>query len=568
MTNYYKSPLSFNSSDRGALCTKTVGSVMSLTGSNGVINVSGDIGYATNTQTPPTTWYGQTLCGFEFGSNNVFVPKDWNINHWKHNGANIVRLPIKWEYLQPALLGPLDATYVSEVKSVITKCNSLGLTVILDLHNFGKYNNLSSNFMQENMVDVWTKLVAEFNSFSAIQYDLMNEPGTTVSAATQASIYNACIAVIRAVAPTKIIHIPIRGSSGINTLFEEYTSFISLLTLDANCLIQMHLYPDSDGSGTHSAVISTARQIYNLSAAFKLARLKGFKLFIGEVGTGYSADSLTWIDNFFDLCAKHNDVCAGWCWWADGGTWGDTYVNACTQGTTGWDYASATAIRKFMETGVWTKLSPRTGPGYPVAVHSGSPVYSSAGLTGGCVIVGPSTANYDQAGIAGKLLSYTYDFYFSVPVTATFSGNKMIAEHPDQNIWLNSNYTSMNILGSSVNVTNFRDGNLHHLRTRCVADGVGSATYYTYLDGVLIQTKSATKTFDIAAWPMKFGGDASGANSACAAGAFFLGAASFIGDKGAPTGVTLTEPTIPDGTDLDHVYTLKCDASGAKIYVI
>lgn len=567
MANYYKSTIKFNSPN-GALCTRESGSTLLLNGANGIINVSGDIGYASELQTPPTTWYGQTLSGFEFGSNNIFVPKDWNINHWKHNGANIVRLPIKWEYIQPTLLGPLDPIYVSEVKSVITKCNSLGLTVILDLHNFGKYNNLSSNFTQENMVDVWTKIVAEFDSFQAIQYDLMNEPGTTVSGATQAAIYNACIAAIRAVAPTKIIHIPIRGSSGINSLFPEYTSYISLLALDANCLVQMHLYPDVDGSGTHSDVRSTAAQIYNLSAAFKLARLKGFKLFFGEVGTGYSANSLTWIDNFFDLCAKHKDVCAGWCWWADGGVWGDTYVNACTKGTTGWDYANGTAIRKFMKTGVWTKLSPRTGSGYPVAIRSGTPVYSALGMTGGCIIPGPTAAGYDQAAIVGKLLSYTYDFYFSVPVETTLTSDKVLAEHPNLSIWLNSNYTSVNIFYSNVTTPNFHDGNTHLIRVRYVADGSGSATAYTYFDGSLIHTKADTRTDDIGAWPITFGGGSDAANSACVAGAFFLGAAYFIGDKGAPTGVTLTEPAIPDGTDLDHVYTIKCDASGAKIYVI
>lgn len=565
MANYYKSTIKFNSPN-GALCTRESGSTLLLNGANGIINVSGDIGYASELQTPPTTWYGQTLSGFEFGSNNIFVPKDWNINHWKHNGANIVRLPIKWEYLQPTLLGPLDATYVYEVKSVITKCNSLGLTVILDLHNFGKYNDLSSNFTQENMVDVWTKLVAEFDSFQDIQYDLMNEPGTTVSGATQAAIYNACISAIRA-SSTKIIHIPIRGSSGINTLANDYTSYISLLTLDANCLIQMHLYPDSDGSGTHSDVRSTAAQIYNLSAAFKLARLKGFKLFFGEVGTGYGQNSIAWIDNFFDLCAKHKDVCAGWCWWADGGTWGDTYVNACTQGTTGWDYANATAIRKFMKTGVWTKLSPRTGSSYPIAVKSGTPTYSDLGMTGGCIIPGPTASGYDQSAMIGKQLSYTYDFYFSVPVNVALTSNKIIVEHPDQTIWLNSNYTSVTVVGTTVTTANFHDGNTHMIRTRCVANGSGTNTYYTYLDGVLIQTKTSSKTPDLAFWPTYFGG-VEPANSACVAGAFFKGAAFFVGDKGVPSGDALTSPVIPDGTDLDHVYTIKCDVSGANIYVI
>ena len=144
MVDYIKSKFTFNCSNRGAHQITKPG-LMSVTSTgNGILNISGDIGYKTLTTTPSNDWFGVNISGFEF-SNYAFVPKDWNLNHWLHLGVNIVRIPIRWERVRPVLLGALDVTAVSELRAFIKRANVLGITAIIDVHNYGKSGATTSS---------------------------------------------------------------------------------------------------------------------------------------------------------------------------------------------------------------------------------------------------------------------------------------------------------------------------------------------------------------------------------------------------------------------------------------
>jgi aryl-phospho-beta-D-glucosidase BglC (GH1 family) len=67
-------------------------------------------------------------------------PTTPDLNFIDSSKITLIRLPIAWERVQPTLNGPLDATYVAAMKAFITLAGSRGKKVIVDVHNYGRYN--------------------------------------------------------------------------------------------------------------------------------------------------------------------------------------------------------------------------------------------------------------------------------------------------------------------------------------------------------------------------------------------------------------------------------------------
>ncbi|GAC1412750.1 MAG: hypothetical protein NVSMB66_2650 [Candidatus Doudnabacteria bacterium] len=131
--------------------------------------------------------FGLNVSGAEFGGPNLpgILNKDYvyagdasEYHYYSGKGLKLVRVPIKWERLQPNPLGTLSATDVAGVHAMLAAANASNLKVILDLHNYGKYyetamvTNDSAKF-----ADLWQKLAGEFKNDPGLYgYELMNEP--------------------------------------------------------------------------------------------------------------------------------------------------------------------------------------------------------------------------------------------------------------------------------------------------------------------------------------------------------------------------------------------------------
>src|SRR3954451_25449965 len=99
-----------------------------------------------------------------------------------------IRLPFRWERIQPDPGGPLDAAELGRLQAVVQRADSAGLKVILDVHNFGAYMLSdgdqgvrraigSAELPSAQFADLWRRLSEAFDGVPGVLgYDLMTEP--------------------------------------------------------------------------------------------------------------------------------------------------------------------------------------------------------------------------------------------------------------------------------------------------------------------------------------------------------------------------------------------------------
>lgn len=103
-------------------------------------------------------------------------------------GVRLARIDFRWERLQPTLNGPLDPDELARLDTVVEEARQAGLSVVLDLHNYGAYYLSdgtqgvrraigSDQVSNAQLADVWRRLSAHFQGNpTVVAYGLMNEP--------------------------------------------------------------------------------------------------------------------------------------------------------------------------------------------------------------------------------------------------------------------------------------------------------------------------------------------------------------------------------------------------------
>jgi aryl-phospho-beta-D-glucosidase BglC (GH1 family) len=250
-------------------------------------------------------------------------PEKSDLAYIKKNRIGLIRVPIAWERAQAKLCGSLDSTYLSRLKAFIRAANTQGMQVIVDLHNYGRYNSrwsqqVALGYVAPNsgdvigsgtvpisaFVDLWTRLAAALKGTPGLDYyDIMNEPYSMGGTNVWPSAAQAAVNAIRTVDmdPTILVE----GTQWASARWWLRDNGTLHVTDPANKLLyEAHLYFDSDGSGTYS-------QTYAQSGAYPnvgIDRLQPFltwlkqnnaKGFLGEFGIPNSDPQwLPVLDNF------------------------------------------------------------------------------------------------------------------------------------------------------------------------------------------------------------------------------------------------------------------------------
>ena len=183
-------------------------------------------------------------------------------------GIKLIRLPFRWERLQPDLGGELDAGELGRLQAAVARARKAGLQVILDLHNYGTYS-LSQNGAVvsrgigslevpiAHFADVWRRLSSTFKNDAGVFYGLMNEPkglndpsdGLT-GARLWERISQAGLEAIRKNGDTKLVLVPGYNWSGAQVWQKTHPKGW-IVDPAGNFRYEAHHYWDADNSGTY-----------------------------------------------------------------------------------------------------------------------------------------------------------------------------------------------------------------------------------------------------------------------------------------------------------------------------
>ncbi|MBN8959443.1 MAG: cellulase family glycosylhydrolase [Rhizobiales bacterium] len=127
---------------------------------------------------------GMNLAGAEFGNGSRYgydyiYPTAEELDYFKAEGMDLIRLPFRWERVQPALGGELNPEEVGRIVTFLNEAQARGIHVVLDVHNYGRYNGqvIGSDIVPVSAFgDFWSKLSSALKDHPAIYgFGLMNE---------------------------------------------------------------------------------------------------------------------------------------------------------------------------------------------------------------------------------------------------------------------------------------------------------------------------------------------------------------------------------------------------------
>lgn len=302
---------------------------------------------------------GVSLAGAEFGSSRADFsnanpgvhgkdyqyPQRRTINYFAALGLGLLRLPVRWERLQPKLNKPLDAAELARLRQVVEWAGDCGAVVVLDLHNYGRYQLLIGGRPKAVIVDekvggvlalprasfsdFWRRVAQELvGNDTVVGLGLMNEPHDMGQSDWKA-ISQAAVDAIRQV--NQEVYVVVAGDGWSNAhRFEQLNGARAWIRDPANRVVyEAHCYFDSDASGkyhrSYASELQDDPQLPNRGAV----RLKGFVQWcqrngvpglIGEFGAPGDSGWRGVLENALAVIQQSG---ANACYWAAGEWWND-----------------------------------------------------------------------------------------------------------------------------------------------------------------------------------------------------------------------------------------------------
>lgn len=297
------------------------------------------------------TQFGVNLAGGEFSA-SLYPTEEADWDYYQEKGLNLIRVPFKWERLQPTLNGPLDETHLGKLKQIAEYARSRGMQLMFDMHNYcqreepdalykiaeAKHKNKNADgtysdwitdatpgVTAAHLADVWKKLAAEFKEYKTWGYDIMNEPYDVDVAVWKATAQEVINAIRTVDTETPIV---VEGCSWASadhwiTLSDDLKN---LTDPSGRIIYQAHCYFDNNASGTFKG--SYDEEVKDPQVAIK--RLSHFIQWlndnnkIGMIGElGVPGNDSRWLTMLDEACAylKQNNVSLTY--WAGGRSWGD-----------------------------------------------------------------------------------------------------------------------------------------------------------------------------------------------------------------------------------------------------
>ncbi len=291
---------------------------------------------------------GVNIAGAEFNSKRLpgvifkdyTYPKDSELAYIAAQGANIIRLPFRWERLQPEANKALNADELKRLKNTVNKASAQGLCVLLDVHNYAEYYGESFEekpALEDAFVDLWKRLADEFTDPTQTIYGLMNEPAH-IPVKQWADLAKRTVKTLRDEGATNRIFVGGGSWSGLHDWFKpkgETTNAAEFATLSdplKRTTIEVHQYADEWYSGTKTDCHPPDHFDPKFERISAWAAEHNQQLFLGEFGMATTEECLQVLERILSL--MEGSVWKGWTYWAAGGWWGDYPFALNTNATT------------------------------------------------------------------------------------------------------------------------------------------------------------------------------------------------------------------------------------------
>jgi hypothetical protein len=183
-------------------------------------------------------------------------------------GIELVRVPFRWERLQPELGMPLDPAELARLRQVVRRAQAAGLEVVLDMHNYGGYYLFdgargvrrpigSAQVPIRSFSDAWRRISQAFRGNpGVVGYGLMNEPvelpaiGETPPPATWFRASQSAVTAIRRIGDRRLILVAGYNWSGVQQ-WSRWQPRPWIVDPAGNVRYEAHHYWDCDHSGTY-----------------------------------------------------------------------------------------------------------------------------------------------------------------------------------------------------------------------------------------------------------------------------------------------------------------------------
>lgn len=283
-------------------------------------------------------WRGVNLAGAEFGNNipgvynsDYIYPNQDEVDYYKSKAMFIIRLPFRWERLQPDMNGDFNTDEFNRLKTFVNKTTANGVKVIIDPHNYARYYGQligSASVPNSGFANLWQRLAIEFKSNQNVIFGLMNEP-RNMPTEQWVDAANAAIKMIRDEGASNLILVPGNRWTGAWSWFtidddgpSNAEAMLKIQDPYKSYMIEVHQYLDQDSSGTTENCVSSTIGSERLRDFTQWLREHELKGFLGEFSAGPDQQCSTALANMVQYVEDNADVWRGWTYWAGGPLWG------------------------------------------------------------------------------------------------------------------------------------------------------------------------------------------------------------------------------------------------------
>lgn len=286
----------------------------------------------------PARLRGVNLAGAEFGEGHLpgtfgvdyTYPGESDFQAAAAAGHGFVRLPVRWERLQPVLGEALDADEVSRLNQALDLAQATGLPVLVDVHNYGRYYGQvigDPAVTIEAFADFWVKMALALRDKPSLWgYGLMNEPHDM-----NGSWPGAAQAAVNALRNIDKIHAVVVAGDGWSSAQHwcEVNQDLNVYDPSHNLHYEAHLYLDRDGSGRYAGSYddegATPTTGADRAAPFLAwLRERGATGIIGEINV--PGDDPRWLDALASTLTTLAEAGVPYAGWAAGPWWPQDYV--------------------------------------------------------------------------------------------------------------------------------------------------------------------------------------------------------------------------------------------------